>query len=67
MHVDFTIHFWTLLSELIALSAMGRFLLFLVRSIRSVVNAAELILAQHHEVYGWYRDVKDKPWRIAGD
>lgn len=67
MHLDFTLHFWTLLSQVLAVGSLIAFLRRATKAIRSVVAAANLILAQHHEIYGWYANtVKGKPWP-AGD
>ena len=65
-HFDFTVRVWTLLSQIVALISLGTFLIKVSRAIRSVVKAAEVILDEHREVYGWYRQVKDKPWRVPG-
>jgi hypothetical protein len=62
MHFDFTVHFWTLLSQVLALIALVRFLVCLVHAIRSMTSAANLILEQHKEMHKWYIEVKDKPW-----
>lgn len=67
MHFDFTVHVWTLIQQILALSAFGTFLWHIYKAIRSVVNAANAILDQHKEVYTWYRGVKDRPWPAAGD
>jgi hypothetical protein len=61
------VHVWTLISQVAALIGLGTFLYRVYNAIRSVVNAANVILDQHREVYGWYRQVKDKPWPITGD
>jgi hypothetical protein len=66
-HFDFTVRVWTLLSQVVALIGLGTFLFKVSKGVRSVVNAANVILDQHREVYGWYREVKDKPWPVTGD
>lgn len=67
MHFDFTVHFWTLLSQVLAVGSLIKFLRWATTAMRSVVAAANLILAQHHEIYGWYaKEVKGKTWP-AGD
>lgn len=68
MHIDYTVHFWTLLGQA---TALGSFLLFLwkvYKAIRSVVDATKAILNEHREVYDWYSEtVKGKLWPTAGD
>jgi hypothetical protein len=62
MHIDFTVHFWTLLSQFLALTAFLTFLRHVYMKIQDLVQAARSILSQHREVYGWYEEhVKVKP------
>lgn len=63
MRFDFTVHVWTLVSQIAALAGLATFLRRVYVAIHSVVSAANVILEQHREVYGWYREVKDRPWQ----
>ena len=59
MSVDFTIHFWVLVQQSLALIALATFLWHLYKRIQRVLDACLTILEQHKELYGWYVQVKD--------
>jgi hypothetical protein len=54
VHIDYTFHFWTSLSQGAALLGFGTFLYKTYRTIRELVSAAIVILDQHREMYGWF-------------
>jgi hypothetical protein len=60
VHIDFTFHFWTVLSQLIALGGGGRILWKSYVHFRDFVDACTSIVREHHEMWGWYQLVKDK-------
>ena len=59
MSFDFTIHFWALVQQSLALIALGTFLWHVYKRVKMVLDACLTILEQHKELYGWYVRVKD--------
>ena len=59
MNFDFTIHFWELVQQLLALIALSTFLWHVYKQVKRVLDACLTILEQHKELYGWYVRVKD--------
>ena len=59
MNFDFTIHFWELVQQLLALIALSTFLWHVYNQVKRVLDACLTILEQHKELYGWYVRVKD--------
>ena len=59
MNFDFTIHFWELVQQLLALIALSTFLWHVYKQVKGVLDACLTILEQHKELYGWYVRVKD--------
>jgi hypothetical protein len=57
MHLDFTVHFWSLVVQLATLASVTAFLMKVYKKIKSVVTAALLILAQHRAMHAWYKEV----------
>lgn len=60
MHVDFTFHFWSALSQLTALGAGIKFLLYLAHQVKELVDAIKDMVHEHNEMYGWYQRTKDQ-------
>lgn len=58
MHINFTFNFWTVLSQLAVVIATGKFLYHVHLNIRDLVNACKTLIAEHHEVYKWYKGIE---------
>ena len=54
MHLDYTFHFWPAVEYLSSFITGTTFLYQTYRQIRRGVNAFEVMIEQHHEMYGWY-------------
>lgn len=66
MHIDYTLHFWTLVTQLTGLTGFFTFLWHAfkwikraVMFIKHLVDAVSVILDEHREVYLWYSSVKE--------
>jgi hypothetical protein len=59
VNFDFTIHFWELVQQLLALIALSTFLWHVYKQVKRALDACLTILEQHKELYGWYVRVKD--------
>jgi hypothetical protein len=60
MHIDYTFHFWTALSQIVALVGGGKILWMGYVQFRDFAGACKSIVHEHHEMYGWYQRVKDQ-------
>jgi hypothetical protein len=55
MHLDFTIHFWSALTQFLALVGLGTFLWKTYRLIARGVHRVIAVLDEHNAMYGWYQ------------
>lgn len=60
LRIDFTLHFWTTLSQFLALVGGSTFLWHTYKWIRKVGEACVELLDEHREMYGWYQTAKTK-------
>jgi hypothetical protein len=61
MHLDYTIHFWATVGYISSFGGVATFLWKIYRLGARFVTAAEVMIDQHREMYGWYSEhVKPK-------
>jgi len=61
MHLDYTIHFWPMIGYISSFAGAATFLLKIYRLVSRGVTAAEVLIDQHREMYGWYsQNIKHK-------